>query len=79
MIKQRIAAIERVTAPSKEEYEEATDRNYKRSVFGIDTADREETADILSAMQGIYKQPAIRYTKWRVCYYYKDNLIVLLG
>ena len=49
MIKQRIAALETVckkaNAPSREEYEEAVYRNYKRLYFDTGTADQDETAD----------------------------------
>jgi len=49
MIRQRITTLEiackKVKAPSKDEYDEAIYRNYKRLYFGIDTAEPGETID----------------------------------
>ncbi len=60
MIKQRIKALEntckKVNTPSKDEYDEAIYRNYKRLYFGMDTTEREETADseLIKAYERIY-------------------------
>lgn len=62
MIKQRIKALEnacrKVNAPSREEYDEAIYRNYKRLYFGTGTADREETAD--SELIKVYEEYTVR-------------------